>query len=47
MSVTNTKSVLSTFLLDVMCSKKKNNVGKNNKYSYDEVRLKALVIAVG
>lgn len=30
MSVTNTKSVLSTFLLDVMaCSKKKkNNVGK-------------------
>lgn len=29
MSVTNTKSVLSTFLLDVMaCSKKKKNVGK-------------------
>lgn len=49
-SVTNTQSVLSAFLLDVMaCSKKKRkeNWQNNNKLWLSEVRLKALVIAVG
>lgn len=48
-SVTNTKSVLSTFLLDVMaCQKKKKQCWQNNnKLWLSEVRLKALVIAVG
>lgn len=50
MSVTNTKSVLSTFLLNVMaCSKKKRKQSwqNNNKLWLNEVRLKALVIVVG
>ena len=50
MSVTNTKSVLSTFLLGVMaCSKKKRKQSwqNNNKLWLNEVRLKALVIVVG
>lgn len=50
MSVTNTKSVLSTFLLNVMaCLKKKRKQSwqNNNKLWLNEVRLKALVIVVG